>query len=130
MSTLSQRSLDKLHTCDTRLQDVVRAAIKRIDFTVLCGHRGENEQNDAFERGFSKLRWPKSKHNSNPSKAVDLAPYPINWEDIGRFKALGIIMVDEARKLHVPLRWGADWNRNGNLSDDKLKDWPHFELDD
>lgn len=130
MNAFSRRSLDRLKTCDTRLQDVCHAALKRMDFAVLCGHRGQEEQNDAFERGMSKLHWPNSKHNKTPSKAVDLAPYPINWQDTDSFKALAMIMIDEARRLHVPLRWGGDFNRNGVYGDDKFQDLPHFEIDE
>jgi peptidoglycan L-alanyl-D-glutamate endopeptidase CwlK len=28
----------------------------------------------------------------------------------------------------VPLRWGADWNRNGNPRERGESDSPHFEL--
>ena len=114
-------------TCDTRLQEVVKAAIKRIDFTVLCGHRGEQEQNDAFERGFSKLKFPQSKHNKVPSLAVDLAPYPIDWKDLDRFKVMMMIVKDEASKLGVKLRFGWDWNGN-EKADERFVDWPHVEL--
>lgn len=130
MPHLSPRSFIKLTTCDDRLVKVVQAAIQRIDFTVLCGFRGEEEQNDAFERGASKLRWPKSKHNRSPSFAVDLAPYPIDWKNLGRFHAMAMVMMDEATKLHVPLRWGGDFNRNQVYGDDKFQDLPHFEIDE
>ena len=129
MHKLSKTSLDRLKTCDPRLQDVVSAAINRIDFAVLCGHRGKQDQDDAVARGFSKTPWPKSKHNLIPSKAVDLAPYPIDWQNLDRFKALAMVMMDEAAKLHVKIVWGADWNKNG-LPDDKFKDYPHFQLDE
>jgi hypothetical protein len=117
-------------TCDVRLQNIVKAAIERIDFTVLCGHRGEQEQNDAYEQGRSKLRWPQSKHNKVPSLAVDLAPYPIDWHNLDRFKAVAMVMIDEAKKLNVPLRWGGDFNRDGNLHNDRFVDAPHFQIDE
>lgn len=129
MPTFGKTSVKRLATCDARLQMIANAAIKRIDFTVLCGHRGEQEQNDAFERGTSKLKFPHSKHNKKPSRAMDLAPYPINWDDLDRFKALAMIVLDEATKLGVKIRWGGDFNRNG-LPDDKFKDLPHFEIDE
>lgn len=129
MPTLSKTSQQRLSTCDPRLQVIVIAAIKRIDFTVLCGHRGQQDQDDAVARGFSKTPWPKSKHNSLPSAAVDLAPYPIDWHNLDRFKALAMIMIDEAHKAGTKIRWGGDFNRNG-LPDDKFIDMPHFELDE
>ena len=129
MAKFSKISRDRLATCHVDLQKVMNAAIKRSDFSILCGHRGAKEQNDAFERGTSQLKWPKSKHNKKPSLAVDCAPYPIDWNNIARFIALADIVLDEAKKLGIKIRWGADWNRNGKWQDEKFRDWPHFELD-
>ena len=130
MPKFSMTSLKRLASCDPRLQMIANGAIARIDFTVLCGHRGQEEQNDAFERGTSKLRWPNSKHNKWPSLAMDLAPFPINWNDLDRFKVLAHIVLDEAKQLSVKIRWGADWDRDGDWHDEKFRDWPHFELDE
>jgi peptidoglycan L-alanyl-D-glutamate endopeptidase CwlK len=122
MPTFGKLSLERLATCDPRLQDIAHAAIKRTDFSVACGYRGEQEQNEAFARGFSKLRFPESKHNIKPSKAMDLVPFPVNWKDIDGFKWLGKIVKEEAAKLHIKIRWGGDFV--------KWKDYPHFELTD
>lgn len=127
MPTFSRRSLARLETCDHRIQQVLKRAITRYDFTVLCGHRTKEEQNDAFERGASKLRWPQSKHNKTPSLAVDIAPFPIDWGDLQRFRELAAIILDEAAKLNIKLRWGGDFNMNGK-PDDKFIDMPHFEI--
>lgn len=128
MAKFSLVSLKRLATCDARLQMIANAAIAQTDFTVLCGHRGEEEQNDAFERGTSKLKFPNSKHNKFPSQAMDLAPFPIDWDDIERFKSLAKIVMAEAARMGVTLRWGADWDRDGDWRDEKFRDWPHFEL--
>lgn len=130
MPKFSTISRQRLATCDPRLQHIANAAIVRFDFSVLCGHRGKEEQNDAVERGTSKLKWPNSKHNTEPSRAMDLAPYPIDWDNIARFIALADIVLEEAKKRNVKIRWGADWNRNGEWRDEKFRDWPHFELDE
>lgn len=130
MFMLGTKSKERLFTCHPHLQMIAKAAIKRINFTVLCGYRGPTEQNDAFERGTSKLRFPNSKHNRQPSWAMDLAPWPIDWSDIDRFKALAGIVLDEAKKANVKIRWGADWNRDGDWRDEKFRDWPHFEIDE
>ena len=128
MPQFSKRSLSRLASCDAQLQMVCNAAIEKTDFAVLQGYRGEAEQNDAFDRGMSKLRYPKSKHNAWPSRAVDIAPYPIDWNDTKRFVALADIMLAEAKRLGVNMRWGGDWNRNGEWRDEKFRDMPHFEL--
>jgi peptidoglycan LD-endopeptidase CwlK len=128
MPTFSRRSLARLETCDHRLQMVLKRAITRYDFTVLCGHRTKEEQNDAFERGASKLQWPRSKHNKTPSLAVDIAPFPIDWDNLDRFRELAAIIMDEAAKLNIKLRWGADWNQNGSERDERFRDYPHWEI--
>lgn len=130
MPKFSKISRQRLNTCDPRLIQICEAAIKRMDFAVICGHRDKKAQDEAFKGGFSKLKFPRSKHNKMPSLAVDLAPFPIDWKDIGRFIALADIVLDEAKKAGVKIRWGADWNRNGKWQDEKFRDWPHFEIDE
>lgn len=127
MPAFSTKSLQRLETCHPSLQRVAKMAIVRYDFVVLCGHRSKAEQEDAFERGVSKLRWPASKHNQAPSLAMDLAPYPIDWRDLKAFHDLARIILEEAAKIDVKLRWGGDWNGNGR-QDEKFIDMPHFEL--
>lgn len=119
MPKFSQASLDKLFACDARLVGICTEAINAMDFTVLCGHRGKEEQNKAYAEGKSKLQWPLSKHNSNPSMAVDLAPFPIDWNDIERFRRLAILIKKVASEKQIAISWGGDW---------KMRDYPHFEL--
>lgn len=119
MPKFSERSLQQLNTCCQELQDICNEAIKEMDFTVICGHRSEKEQNEAFERGASKLKYPNSKHNSNPSIAVDIAPYPIKWTDKKRFIELSKIMKRIAKEKNIELVWGGDW---------KFVDMPHYEV--
>ncbi len=136
MPTLGQKSKEKLATVDPRLRAIVEEAIKVYDFTVLCGVRTKEEQQAAKDGGFSKVVWPESKHNLKPGRndkfslAVDLAPYPIDWNDLKRFYFLaGIVMAIAAQK-GVKLRWGGDFNRDYNFSNDKFVDVPHFEIDE
>ena len=81
MPTFSKTSLDRLATCHEDLIIFCNEFIKHYDFAVICGHRGQEEQDKAYAQGFSKLKYPKSKHNSYPSLAVDLAPWEgkIDW---------------------------------------------------
>ena len=76
----------------------------------------------------SKLQFPKSKHNSLPSKAVDVVPYPINWSDIDRFKDFGKFVIKKAAELGISIRWGGDWDGDGSSSDETFLDFPHFEI--
>lgn len=125
---MSRSSLEKLRTCDGRLQRVVLEVAQHWPCVVLEGHRGKEAQDAAVARGMSKTPWPESEHNELPSRAVDVAPLPLNWKDREAFthfagKVLGIAAV-----LGVPLRWGGDWKRDGTPANDKFYDGPHFEL--
>jgi peptidoglycan L-alanyl-D-glutamate endopeptidase CwlK len=121
---LSPASKDRLETCHPALKAVVYRAteLSPVDFTVLCGHRGEADQTAAVAAGTSKTPWPKSKHNSQPSRAVDLAPYPIDWKDAERFAILAGAILASAKLLGVEITWGGTWST--------FKDRPHFELKD
>lgn len=127
MPTFSKLSEQRLATCDPRLQKLLREAIKSVDFTVLCGHRGEDEQEDAFRTGKSKVRFPNSKHNSLPSVAVDIAPYPIDWSDHRAFARLAGYVGRIAHEQGIEIRWGGDWDGNWR-SNDSFVDLPHLEL--
>ena len=128
MPYFGRLSTQRLSTCDERLQDICHEAIKIYDFSVLCGHRDEIEQGKFYRGGKSKLQYPASKHNSTPSLAVDIAPWPINWDDLGRFKLLAGIIFGIAHCKCIKLRWGGDWNMDWNLKNEKFVDLTHFEL--
>jgi peptidoglycan L-alanyl-D-glutamate endopeptidase CwlK len=112
----------RLSTCHDKIKEIIFEAINHFDFTVLEGHRGEAAQNLAVAQKRSQTPWPKSKHNSMPSKAIDIAPYPIDWKNIERFKELGALMKKIAAEKGIALRWGGDFK--------SFKDYPHFELVD
>lgn len=118
----------KLMTCDQRLQKICLDAIEVMDFTVLCGHRDSDEQNKLFEEGKTKVQWPKSKHNVTPSVAVDLAPYPVDWNDTERFYALAGVMFAIAAKHKIKLRWGGTWGGIDDKNPSGFVDMPHFEI--
>ena len=128
MYKLSKDSLVKLSELDSRLQDILNAAIKVVDFAITTGHRGEKEQNEAFDKGFSKLKYPASKHNKKPSKAVDIAPYPIDYKDHSRFYYLAGVIMSIADYKGINIRWGNDWDKDNDFKDNKINDLPHFEL--
>lgn len=98
------------------------------DCSVLCGYRSQEDQDKAFSDGYSRVRFPHSKHNRLPSVAVDVVPYPIAWEDIEGFKSFGFFVLGVAHAMDIPLLWGADWNMNYILTDERFVDMPHYEL--
>jgi|CXWL01.1.fsa_nt_gi peptidoglycan L-alanyl-D-glutamate endopeptidase CwlK len=136
IESLSFGSRLKLRSCDLRLQKIVENVIPKLPWgiTVIYGFRNKDDQELAFRQGNTKLHYPKSKHNRTPSLAVDVAPMiipgKIDWNDIESFKFLGAVMLDEAKYLGVILRWGADWNMNGVISEKGTFEWdfPHFEI--
>ena len=130
MPTFGKTSLERLGTCDERLQRVFKEVIKYVDCTIICGHRGEKEQNEAFAAGNSKKQWPNGEHNKTPSRAVDAAPYPVDWNDSNRFRFFAGFVVGVAATMGVKIRWGDDWDRDLNLSEHAFKDLPHFEVED
>jgi len=129
MPKFSKSSDDKLNTCHPLLQTLFREVVKHYDCTIICGHRGEKEQNEAFENGYSKLKFPMSKHNSMPSMAVDVMPFPINWSDKSRHLHFAGYVHAVADKLGIKIRWGGNFDGDKNL-DNGFQDRPHFELVD
>lgn len=128
MPAFSKASADKLAQCDPRLQDVFNEVIKHVDCTVLEGHRGEKEQNECVQKGLSRTSWPNSKHNCTPSKAADVMPYPIDWQDRERIAHFAGFVVGIAKGKGINVRWGGDWNKDFITKNEKFFDGPHFEL--
>ena len=128
MPKFSQASLDKLQTCDEKLQKLFHAVIEHVDIVVIEGHRGEIQQNADFHNGRTKLMYPHGKHNAFPSQACDVAPYPIDWNDIPRFVALSKIVFQCASDLGIKVRWGGDWDGSGDVTHNRFNDYPHYEL--
>ena len=130
-----RRSEYWLRTIHPDLRRVVRRAlaISPIDFAVIDGHRDEARQADYFARGKSKVEWPDSRHNSYPSRAIDLAPWVsggIPWDDHLQFYILIGVVMAAAKDLGVPIRGGYDWDGDGDLNDQTWHDLGHFELGD
>lgn len=134
MPTFSQRSLTQLATCDPRLQSIANAAIKIMDFVVVEGHRNKEGQDMAFVKGTTKVQWPHGKHNSYPSKAMDVMPFPIDLSNdpkaLERFVLLQGIMLACAHALGIKVRLGIDWDGDMDTRDEKFRDYPHIELVD
>lgn len=134
MPRFSQASLSKLSTCHIDLQVLFFEVIKSFDCTIIVGYRNEADQERAFSEGKTKLHWPDGKHNRLPSMAVDVAPYPIDWNNSNRMYwfagyVMGIAqkLKDEGKITHA-VRFGGDWNSDKDITDNKFQDLVHFEL--
>ena len=131
--TLSNTSLARLRGVDSRLVNVVKRAIEITtqDFMVLEGLRSQERQDELYAQGRTKpgpiVTWVKvGTHTSGT--AVDLVPYPVDWNDLSKFDAISKAMFQAAKEQGVRIRWGADWNQNGTARERGESDSPHFEL--
>ena len=131
MKKYSDRSKTALATCHPELQRLFYKVLAYdYDHAILEGHRGREAQNEAYRTGKSKLRYPYSKHNQEPSLAVDVAPWPIDWNDSHRFYHFAGFVLGIAAALNIRLRWGGDWDSDFDLRDQTFFDLPHFELEE
>lgn len=138
MPKFSQSSFSKLSTCHPDLQALFFEVIREFDCTIIQGYRDKAGQDAAFAAGKTQLKWPHGKHNSQPSMAVDVAPCEldgsIEWGDRRRFDffagwVLGIAsQLRDKGKMTLSVRWGGDWNRNTEVTDNNFNDLVHFEL--
>lgn len=133
MPKFSKSSSDKLNTCNPKLVKLFNEVVKHYDCTIICGHRGEEIQNQVFREGRSKLKFPNSKHNGFPSNAVDVAPYHkesphIRWNDHKDFILFAGFVKGVASMLDIKIRWGGDWDSDWDMTDQTFIDLPHFEI--
>lgn len=141
---LSKRSRDRMKGVHPDLQKVVELALTKYsteDFAVLEGLRSRSRQRKLVQTGKSKTM--NSRHLVG--MAVDLAW----WEDGGiswntdniksfynvdhngkyeGYQAIGVAMKLAGDELGVPIRWGGDWDGDGDHTDQTFMDWVHFEI--
>lgn len=144
---LGEQSLKCLDGVHPDLVRVVKRAIALTtqDFKVICGVRTLAEQKRLYAQGRTApgqiVTWTlKSRHlpvrdaktGGVWGRAVDMPPFPVSWEgtpaNLARFDAVAKAMFAASRELGVPIRWGADWDRDGNPRERGETDSPHFEL--
>ena len=128
MAKFSERSLRRLSTCDVKLQSLFKEVIKHVDCSILEGHRDERRQEQLFEEGKTKVHYPFGRHNSKPSRAVDVTPYPVDWSDRERQTLFAGFVLGVASRMGINIRWGGDWDKDWKVRDNKFDDFPHFEL--
>lgn len=132
------RSRKNLGNVERSLVKVAEKALSYgvMDFSVIEGYRSPERQLELYKDGKSQIDGinKKGKHNYQPSRAIDILPYPANinginvWKDEQRFCVLAGLMYAAASELNVKLRWGYDWDGDGNNADSTFHDLPHFEI--
>ena len=80
------------------------------------------------DEGKSQVRWPDGKHNTEPSLAVDVCPYPVVWDDRERQTLFAGYVLATAKAMGIDLRWGGDWDRDTEVRDNSFDDLVHFEI--
>ena len=124
MYKFGKRSRNRLKGVDSRLVNVLNELIKIMDVTVIEGLRSAERQEELLAKGATKVKY--SKHMEG--KAVDIAPYPIDWNDRERFHYMGGMIRGIAKALNLDIRWGGDWDSDGEIKDNKFDDLVHIEI--
>lgn len=123
MNVFSRRSEQRLASCHPKLQVLMRAVLEVYDISVLCGHRTKEIQNSYYRSGTSKVKWPNSRHNSTPSMATDIVPWPFcGWNNLEEFKKLSEIVKEKAKELEIKIKCGVDFVG--------FFDGPHYQLEE
>ena len=135
---LGPQSRARLQGVHPDLVKVVERAIELTDqdFMVLEGVRTPARQKELYAQGRTapgpKVTWTlNSNHFINPKTgfghAVDLVPFPVDWSHT-KLDVVSKAMFAAASELGIPIRWGADWDRDGKPREKGETDSPHFEL--
>ena len=105
---------ERLKNVSDLLIELIVEIGKDYDVIVVCGHRGKEEQNAAYNRGLSEVKWPNSHHNSLPSLAIDVAPIDIKtnkiiWDNKQCWE-LRKLIEKKAKELNIELKAAITWD--------------------
>ena len=124
MYKFGKRSRERLKGVDTRIINVLNELIKMMDVTIIEGVRTKERQAELLKQGATKVKY--SKHMEG--KAVDLSPYPIDWENRDGFYYMGGMIRGIAKQLGLKIRFGGDWDSDGDTKDNNFDDLVHIEI--
>jgi len=124
MPHFGKKSRERLKGVDSSLVNVLDEAVKLMDITVIEGLRSQARQDRLLASGATKVKY--SKHLEG--KAVDVAPYPIDWSDRDRFHYMGGMIRGIGQQMGINIRFGADWDSDGETKDNNFDDLVHIEL--
>ena len=125
MPKFGRKSRERLRGVDAKLVNVLNEVCKYFDIMVIEGLRSQERQDELVAQGKSKTKF--GKHVQG--RAVDIAPYPLDWNARDDFHYLGV-----ASRMGVKVRWGGDWNASSlfkgqrTTKDNNFDDLVHFEL--
>ena len=124
MPHFGKKSKQRLKGVDDKLITVLNELIKIMDVTIIEGVRSKERQAELLKQGATKVKY--SKHMEG--KAVDLAPYPIDWDNRDGFHYMGGMIRGIAKQLNINVRWGGDWDSDGDVKDNGFDDLVHVEI--
>ena len=127
---------ERLNGVNPALVSVVKRASARLPFDILVieGVRTQARQDELYAQGRTKpgkvVTWTRSsKHIIG--QAVDIAPQiagAIPWGDAAKFDQIAQAMLQAAEDLKIKVRWGANWDQDGNPRENGEYDSPHWEV--
>lgn len=124
MPRFSRKSLRELETCDPMLQYLFKEVVKHFDCSVIEGKRSLEDQQELLNEGATKTL--DSAHLTG--RAVDVYPYPVDFEDRDRWHYFGGYVLGTARQFGIDVIWGGDWDNDTKTKDNTFDDLMHFEL--
>ena len=124
MPKFGKRSRERMKGVDSRLINVMNELIKLMDVTIIEGLRTKERQEELVAKGASKTKF--SKHIEG--KALDVAPYPIDWENRDGFYYMGGMIRGIAQQLGYDIRYGGDWDSDGQTKDNNFDYLVHIEI--
>jgi peptidoglycan L-alanyl-D-glutamate endopeptidase CwlK len=131
MPSFGATSRQRLEGVHPDLVAIAEDVVEVYDITVLDkgGVRKYTEQRELVLSGASKTMDSKHlKQVDGYGHALDIAPYPVDWDDSERFFFMAGLVMMAAKKRGVKVRWGHDWDQDMDFNDQKFNDSPHFEL--
>ena len=130
MAKFGNTSLRRMQGVDSQLIKIAMIVVEHWDCTVpqYGGFRSVGVQRALYEDGKSKKDGITKKSKHQFGRALDLVPYPVDWDDIDRFRAFGGFFLGVAACQGIEVRWGGDWDGDRTFKDQSFIDLPHFEL--
>jgi len=139
MPSFGGSSRKNLDTCRSEIIETLEIVVVEYDIKVLEGVRSWDRQSQLLEEGRTTKGPGESKHNPPKlpdgtedtewkSDAVDVVPYPIDWNDARRFIYMAGMIIGVGRTLGYDFRWGGNWDEDQIILDDQnFDDLPHIE---
>ena len=125
--TTSRNRLERVNPLLVETLDMARSkGCPELTIPRFGGARTLAEQAELVDEGDSwtlnslhRINEPGHMVGRDRADAVDVAPYPTDWEDERAFEAVAAYILAAAMKLDIRLRWGGLWHQ---------RDLGHFAL--